>query len=221
MNKVLLALKKVVKFPINAYRKIYDDVSYAGVRKVVPNDLTIISRDCLGGILYSRLKMRFNSPTVNLYLSNSDFIKLCKNLRGFFESELVEIEDSPKGFPRGGLEFDGESVVINFRHYGSFAEAKECWIRRLKRVNYDKIYVILNAEAEALEEDIAGFDDIPYKKILLSSGLKRVNGERVNLKSYENGFRGSLVFFKHKLSAVRVMDEYDWRSALKNISKEF
>ena len=41
---------------------------------------TIISCNCIGGIIYNELNLQFLSPTINLYMNCEDFIKFCENM---------------------------------------------------------------------------------------------------------------------------------------------
>ena len=54
------------------------------------SDFTIISSICLGGVISHKLGLKFMSPTVNLFIEPSSFVKFCKNLPFYFEQPLVE-----------------------------------------------------------------------------------------------------------------------------------
>ena len=49
-------------------------------KKLLNNDFSIISNDCVGGCIAKDLRIRFNSPTRNLYFDANDYIKFCQNL---------------------------------------------------------------------------------------------------------------------------------------------
>ena len=55
-------------------------------------DFTIISSNCIGGVISHKLGLRFMSPTVNLFIEPSSFVKFCKNLTYYFEQPLEEKE---------------------------------------------------------------------------------------------------------------------------------
>ena len=48
--------------------------------KYINHDVSIISMNCTGGILYHDLGLKFLSPTINLFFRAEDFIKFCENL---------------------------------------------------------------------------------------------------------------------------------------------
>lgn len=178
-------------------------------RALIRDMPTVISRDCIGGVLYKRMGAQFTSPTINLYMTNEDFLLFCANLELFLLKSL-EQEKSDRAYPVGLIRSDLGDVHLYFIHYLSFEEAKACWERRKARVNYSNIILIMNAENDANEAVIQRFNCLPYKKILLTSNAKR-NHNVVNLRCYQNGYRGPLVAYRSKrLPVLRYMDEVNW-----------
>ena len=124
---------------------------------------SIISQNCIGGVIYHDLGMQFLSPTINTFIPEPDFVKLVSNLRHYMEQDLEMRWEG--GYPVGML----GDVQIHFMHYATCAEAKESWERRKARVDYDKILV--------LATDRDGFDEvvyeqwkkIPYPKVLFTA----------------------------------------------------
>ena len=55
-------------------------------------NITIISANCVGGVIYHDLGLKFNSPTVNLYFNASDYVKFVSNLTYYLQCELKEID---------------------------------------------------------------------------------------------------------------------------------
>lgn len=173
--------------------------------KLVP---TIISRDCMGGVLYERLGAQFTSPTIKLFMTNEDFLLFCMNLKLFLDSNL-EKDNSPQ-YPVGIIRTAKGNIHLYFMHYSSFEDAKECWERRKKRVNYDNIKVIFNAEPDVDESIEKNFYDLPYKKVLLSSNCFG-GKDSINMRCYQKGYTGPLVAYKSKkVPVVRYMDEVNW-----------
>lgn len=77
---VLQYLKRKVIIPINRM----------GLHN---SNFTIISNNCVGGIMYHDLGERFNSPTVNLMFHISDFFTFLENLHEALESDVVECKN--------------------------------------------------------------------------------------------------------------------------------
>lgn len=118
--------------------------------KIKDKNITILSNNCIAGFIYSDYHLKFNSPTINLSISPNDFIKFCKNLQHYIDSDLIEVINpdinsfikiggDKINFPVGLL----DDIIIYFQHSNNFLEAKYDWDRRKSRIIKDKIYIIL------------------------------------------------------------------------------
>ena len=87
---------------MNLQRKIRS--CYFGLFKgVVKNkDITIISNNCLAGCVLHDFSMRFDTPTINLFIPFPDYIKFLTDLKCYLNKEIEDITgDSP--YPIGLL----------------------------------------------------------------------------------------------------------------------
>ena len=126
-------------------------------------DYSIISCNCIGGILYHSFNSIFLSPTINLYMEGPDFIKFCKNLSYYLDiNDLKFIKNA--SYPIAYV----DDVKIHFLHYNSEIDAKNCWLRRKKRVNLDKIVIIFTDRDNFKTDLINEFNKLPYKKVMFS-----------------------------------------------------
>ena len=82
-------------------------------------NVSLISQNCVGGIIYHDANQRFLSPTVNLYILPKDFIKFVNNLDYYLS--LTPKVKMGKAYPIGTL----GDIKINFMHYFSPEEAVE------------------------------------------------------------------------------------------------
>jgi|GEM_PF-1920390 len=129
---------------------------------------SLISRDCLGGKLLHEYNQRFNSPFVNLYLTNQDFIVLCNHLHGFLSAKLYknESETEIKGFPVGNLTHDG--LTVSILHDNSFEKSLCDWERRITRICWNNIFVIsTNLDKDLTNDMLKEFDKIKYPHLML------------------------------------------------------
>lgn len=154
-------------------------------------DFTLIARDCIGGVLYHQLGLKFLSPTINLFLTLEDFNYFCLNLKDYVNGELEEYIDNDVSYPVGVLKSSSvdRPIRIDFMHYSSFEEAKNKWNERKARINYDNLFVVSSCcyktEIETLNDKIIeDWNKIPYKKVILVD------------KEY--GFDDEFVVQKHK-----------------------
>lgn len=134
------------------------------IRKLNNNNFTIISSTCNGGVIYSDLKQRFNSPTINLFIYPDDFIKLCQNLKFYMCCDLEECKDEDYSYPIGVL---NNEIKLYFMHYKSFDEAKEKWDMRKERINYNNIFIIMTDRDGCTQKHIAEFDKLPYENKII------------------------------------------------------
>lgn len=122
------------------------------------SDFTIISSNCLGGVISHELELEFMSPTVNLFIEPSSFVKFCKNLTCYFEQPLEEKEWSGD-YPIALC----NDIEIHGLHYRNFSELKDKWNERKRRVNFDNIFIFMIERDGCTYEDILEFDKLPYK----------------------------------------------------------
>ena len=119
-------------------------------KQLKAKNFTVISQNCIGGVLYHDLGMQFLSPTINTFIPEPGFVKLVLNLRHYMEQELVMRWGET--YPIGTV----DDVEIHFMHYDTCREAEEAWNKRKARINWDKIFVI--------GTDRDGFDDAVYEQ---------------------------------------------------------
>lgn len=151
--------------------------------------VSIISQNCIGGVLYHDLGMQFLSPTINLFIKEPDFVRFVLNLEHYLGCSLQM--HWGEEYPIGTL----DDITIYFMHYHTCEEAKLAWERRAKRVIPDRVLV--------LATDRNGFDDavyeqwkqIPYPKVLFTANpCYARDGESVLFQHYqEQGFVSDLI----------------------------
>ena len=146
------------------------------LNKLKNTDVTIIARDCVGGILYHQLGLKFLSPTINLFFVPDVFNDFCLNLKEYISAELKELKDDDTPYPVGLLYPAKESGLkplrVDFMHYDSFIEAKAKWEERKARINWDNIYVVSTfcypkEVATFSDELVENWNKIKYKKVMI------------------------------------------------------
>ena len=111
--------------------------------RLMNEDFSILSTNCMGGILYHRYNMKFLSPTINLWFEPKDFVPFCENIRAYLADGRLLFIQSEKEYPVALLDCSGlPQVKIYFMHYLNEKEAAEKWNERSKRFNYDNYYII-------------------------------------------------------------------------------
>lgn len=131
-------------------------------------DFTILCSNCIGGVIYHRLGQQFQSPTVNLWLHQRDFLKLAENLSDYIKEELIFVE-SEYDHPVAQL----KDILIYFNHSRSEDEARNDWNRRKERINYENLFLIMYDREALTEKDFQRFEAIPCKGRVILSDRER------------------------------------------------
>lgn len=154
------------------------------VRKILKNqNPSILSSNCIGGEIYNNLNIKFLSPTINLWFSESDFLKLALKPKYYMEQELLFIDDSEKSYPVAMI----DDVKINFLHFKTKEEAEQKWNERKKRIDYDNLYIIM-CDLDLNDEEFIKFQKINNckRKIMFTTDPQRAQYKDVmQIKIYK------------------------------------
>ena len=142
-------------------------------RKQLKNDqFTILSSNCIAGVIYHRLGKQFLTPTINMFFSNCAFVEFCVHLDWYLNQELRFIK-SERPYPVAQLPGDGESIptiTLYFNHDKVNETAQEKWESRKQRIKRDNLYIILYNLDGLTAEHIAKLETVPCKnKVILTS----------------------------------------------------
>lgn len=183
-------------------------------KKNLNKNVSIISNNCIGGILYHDLGLKFNSPTINTLIYGRDFISFCNNLEKFLNCEL-EFDENSKDYPIGILDCKEESIEkihLHFLHEKSFTKAKEDWNRRKIRFNknnYIIIYEHFNKNGDDVVYDFSNLKH-PYKIVFTHKKFKNIPCSYYSyacrkeksfgkITKYRNGLSGKRNFYKSQI----------------------
>ncbi len=137
-------------------------------RRLKNRSASVLSQNCVGCVISHDLGCRFNSPTVNLYLSCEDFLTLVEELDSFEGKEIAFLEtDDP--FPVGVISAGQKSITVYFVHYRTREEAREKWHTRFQRIDRENIRVIMTDRDGFSEDTLERFRKLPYKKLLFTA----------------------------------------------------
>lgn len=210
---------KIINVIKNRIWSIFKKIRTKRYSKLYTNkDITIISMNCTGGILYHDLGLKFLSPTVNLYMRAEDFIKFCENLKHYLSVDLmIPCNDSniigERKYPVAWL----DDILLYLVHYKSIEEAQEKWNVRKKRVNWDKI-VILNNDREGMTDELKDrFEALPYKKIMFTHLPDDLHPSCLYLPGYEKEGCVGIITDGKGWFGKRPIDQFDWIGFLNKI----
>lgn len=172
---------------------------------------TIISMNCNGGVLSHDLGLKFNSPTVNMFMRAEDFIKFCENLEHYLSiDQFVECCDEKiigeRKYPIVYL----DDLTLFLVHYNSISEAQEKWNERKKRVNWDNI-VILNTDREGMTDDLKDrFELLPYRKVMFTHLPDENHKSCFYIKGYEKEQCVGIITDHNSFDGKRPIDQFDY-----------
>ena len=174
-------------------------------------DFTLLTSDCMAGLIYHTMGRRFLSPTINMSIRDPDFLKLLSDFDYYFEHE-IEFVESPN-YPVGCIGEGDKRIKINFEHFKTNEEAREKWYARKKRMT-DGLFVVV-ADQNLTEEQIEQFrrleEHLPIRrKVMFTWNPERADGKEIFcVKSYgreriknwskirPDGFRDYEIFFDY------------------------
>ena len=143
-------------------------------------DITIISQNCIAGVLYHDLNQQFLSPTINMFFDAKDFLKFVLNLDKYINGNMIMEWDEE--YPIGHI----DDVTVKFMHYDSCTQAMEIWEKRKARIVRDKIFVI-STDRDGFDEQLyEQWKNVKYPKILFTANRKFYDGRNsVLFEQYE------------------------------------
>lgn len=179
--------------------------------KLTNKDFTIICSNCTAGVIYHNLGLRFNTPTINMYIEPKDFIKLCQNLKHYMSCNMIEVPENSE-YPVALL----DDIKLYGVHYKNFDEMFEKWDIRKKRINYKNIFIIMTERDGCTYEDLINFDGLKFKNKIVFTHKKydeiktsyHVKGTSNKNNNYQK--TKSLTDYISKVSYMRYLDEWDY-----------
>ena len=136
----------------------------AQMRKQLTNMTpSFLCPNCIGGILFHDLGLEFRSPTVNLMLTQTDFLKFVLNMEHYLESEFVFYKHLEYECPCAYL----DEISIQFTHYHSRSDAVEKWRSRAMRIDSENTFVFLAERDGLTEQDIRSLGTLNVRGLMV------------------------------------------------------
>lgn len=123
--------------------------------------------------MYHRLGKQFLSPTVNLWLSQPDFVEFCVHLDYYLSEDLVFL-DTDKKYPVAllpGNKKDIPDIMIHFNHDKYQENAKQKWKERKRRIVKDNLYIMLYKLDGVTVEQLKRLESVTCKNKVVFSAV--------------------------------------------------
>lgn len=168
-------------------------------KRLTNRNVSILSNNCWGGLLYDYYGIQYQSPTIGQWMSAKDYLKFLGDIDYYFCQDMIRISytDSHvkdlllKRKKEGRYSFELDDLVIGrlgsgeseidviFLHYHSFEEAKDKWNKRKTRVNKRNLLVKYNDQNGFTRECFERFAELPYKNKLFFTSDTTIKGDFV------------------------------------------
>ncbi len=139
------------------------------MRKQLRNEeITLFTPNCLGGILFHDLGLRFLSPTVNLMMTQTDFLEFVLHLDEYINGEFEFIEKKEHECPCAYLyrSNSDKKIMVAFTHYKTEKEALEKWNSRKVRINKDNIFIFIEERDVISKQDLEKLASLKVRGIV-------------------------------------------------------
>ena len=127
------------------------------------SNISFLAPNCIGGILFHDLNLKFMSPTVNLMMTQPDFVKLVLDIEYYKEKDLVFFKHPEYTGPCARL----GDITVHFTHYATAEEAEKKWHERFDRLNKDNIFIFLEERDGLTKDEMLAIGELNVKGIVV------------------------------------------------------
>ena len=174
-------------------------------------DFTMLTSDCMAGLIYHTMGRQFLSPTINMSIKDADFLKFLTDMPYYLEREIRFIENDT--YPKGTVGEGDKAIRIYFEHFKTDEEARVKWADRKERMT-DNIFVVV-ADQNLTDEQVEQFRRLDEhlalkRKIMFTWNQERADGKEIfyvkrygrdRIKNWsklrKDGFRDYEIFFDY------------------------
>jgi len=132
-------------------------------KKLTNKTPTFLCPNCIGGILFHDLGLQFRSPTVNLMMLQTDFVKFVLDLDSYLSKDLVFYKHAEYECPCAML----GDISIHFTHYSSEDEARKKWVERSSRIDKNNMFVFLTERDGITEQEMRSLNELKVRGLVV------------------------------------------------------
>ncbi len=105
-------------------------------RRLLARPVTVIADDCWAGRLYSDLRLPCRSPFIGMGVRTDEYLNLLEHIR---EPGVLDVLDTSTHAERGYPILHTRHAAMHGLHYGSLAEFRQRFERRVKTIAWDNL----------------------------------------------------------------------------------
>lgn len=127
-------------------------------RELLHSKISIIANNCWGGLVYHALGLKFLSPFINVSVPEESYFKILGDLK-YYLSCTLQLKtfafrpEMQKEYPICRL----DDAELHFIHASSMEDIEEKWYERVKRINWDNLFVMTNTLSKESNEIFGKF----------------------------------------------------------------
>ena len=132
-------------------------------KKLTNRTPSFLCPNCIGGILFHDLGLQFRSPTVNLMMLQTHFVKFVRNLDEYLAAEFAPFLSSEFSCPCAHL----KDIDVHFTHYSTFEDGVKKWKERTERIDPNNLFIFLSERDGLTYEDIKSLGKLRVRGIVV------------------------------------------------------
>ena len=175
--------------------------------------LIILSSDCVGGRLMKDYMLPCYTPTVNIWYTGEDFLKICENPCKYFSAKIERGGVDSENHPTGII----DDIVLHFGHEKEFEFGARKWKRGCRlyaealKGDYE-ICVIMNDRNGFTPDLVKRFENLPYKYKVLFTHCEYENAPHTFCMKGEEKLEyvKTMTLFENMFSLKRRYDRFDF-----------
>lgn len=149
--------------------------------KLKESNVSILSNNCLGGLIYKQLGLKITSPTVSMFCRGKGYLDFLERYEYYLNCEMKKLDKenftddmtNPRTFYLKGIL--GDDIVWVFNHSQNADETIALWNRRKLRFNYSNVAALMTIQND---EEAFRFEELRIEK-RLGIYYKQLNLEHV------------------------------------------
>lgn len=185
-------------------------INHNNRKRLKNTEFSLFANNCNGGCICHDLGLQFRSPFVNLYLTTPDYIKFLREPKEYLNERLEFQNGRDESYPVAKL----GDIELFFVHYKSNDEVREAWNRRLARINWDDIFVLMTDQDGCTDKVLYDFDSLPYMNKVVFTHIPHPDiKSSVYIPGFENKNEvGNCDAFVNSWSGKKYFDTFDYVS---------
>ena len=147
------------------------------------SNISIISNNCWGGMVYYTLGIECCSPFKNLFLEDSDYIKLLENIYDYLSLDLKFLRyDIDMHSHKKYTVMELGDVLFHCNHDSEPEFAIKSWKRRREKINYNNLFIEMYTVNEKVADRFLELKQ--YSKKICFTPFKKKSKEIIQLSLY-------------------------------------